>query len=426
MKTYHITELGRRFGLSRSTLLYYDRIGLLRPSGRTDADYRIYTKEDLARLERICFYRGAGLSLDDISELLENSNDDCSILEKRLHEISREIATLKAQQRLIAGVLKKVASGHDISGLDSELWLSLQKACGLDKIALRRWHTEFERKSPESHHDFLLSLGLSEKEAIQIRLLTKDMEDNSINMKYFYELFEDLPRQGPGCSESTRKALGFLTKLPPKPVVLDIGCGNGLQTQILAQELKTKVIAIDNHPPVLEHLNKAAVSKGLAIETQELSMINMPFEKECFDLLWAEGSIFIIGLERGLKEFREFLKPDGYLAFTEMCLFINDPPSELMTFFNNVYPGICTADKVLKRATSSGYRVIGNFNLPESAWWDVYYTPMLERIEKLKVKNAGIVEAEKVYTKLEYETEMFRRHSKCYGYTFFILQKDSV
>ncbi|GFO63114.1 MerR family transcriptional regulator [Geomonas paludis] len=239
MKTYRITEIGRRFGLSRSALIYYDQIGLLRPSGRTQADYRLYTDKDLARLERICFFREAGLSLSEIACVLEKS-DDGSVLERRLREIDREIAALRSQQRLIAGVLSKAAAGLDASGLDKELWLSLQKVCGLDEAALKRWHMEFEKRAPGAHHDFLLSLGLGEKEVIQVRMLTKSVEDNSMKMEYFFELFNDLPRQGPGCSEATLRALELLQGLPSKPSVLDIGCGCGMQTQILARERRRR------------------------------------------------------------------------------------------------------------------------------------------------------------------------------------------
>ena len=321
METFRITELARRFGLSRSTLLYYDRIGLLPPSGRTRAAYRLYSQEDAARLEHVLFYREAGLSLPEIKRLVENNENekacDGSILERRLREIGRELAALKSQQRIIAGMLKTSATGLNDLGLDRELWSSLQKACGLDGSALKRWHTEFERRAPGAHHDFLLNLGLSEKEAIQVRMLTKNMEDNTMNMKYFFEVFEDLPRQGPGCREATVRALGLLKDMPAKPRILDIGCGCGMQTQILAEELKTKILAIDNHRPMLDRLDRTAARKGLDIETRELSMIDMPFDKESFDLLWAEGSIFIIGIERGLADFRTYLKPGGYLAFTE-------------------------------------------------------------------------------------------------------------
>ncbi len=80
---------------------------------------------------------------------------------------------------------------------------------------------------------------------------------------------------------------------------------------------------------MLDRLDRAATKDKLDIETRELSMMDMPFEPESFDLLWSEGSIFIIGLERGLKEFLTFIKPNGYLAFTEMCWFTTDPQDEI-------------------------------------------------------------------------------------------------
>ena len=423
MESCRITELGRRFGLSRSTLLYYDRIGLLPPSGRTGADYRLYSRSDAERLERILFYREAGLSLPEIARLLSNGGDDNAILERRLREIGREVAALRSRQRIIARMLGTALSGPEAAGLDRELWSSLQRACGLDAEALRRWHAEFERRAPDAHHGFLLNLGLSEKEAIQVRMLTRNVEDNTMKMEYFFEVFEDLPRQGPGCADATLRALGMLADLPPKPKVLDIGCGCGMQTLILAEELKTRILAIDNHRPMLDRLDRAAASRGLEVETRELSMIDMPLARESFDLIWAEGSIFIIGLARGLSDFRTYLKPGGYLAFTEMCWFESEPPAEIKAYFDSVYPDIKSVDAARRMAISSGYDVIETFNLPDSAWWEDYYTPMLARLVELKSRNAGVAEAEAIYDECETEVEMFRRHSKSYGYTFFVLRK---
>jgi DNA-binding transcriptional MerR regulator/SAM-dependent methyltransferase len=422
MKTYRISELGKRFGLARSTLLYYDHIGVLCPSGRTQADYRLYTQEDLEKLERICALRETGLGLSEIARLLENDNDNCTVLERRLREIGREMAVLRSQQRVIAGMLK-AAAGLDAPGLDQSLWLSLQKACGLDKTALKRWHAEFECRAPGAHHDFLLSLGLSEKEAIQVRRMTKSVEDNNTKMKYFFEVFEYLPRQGPGCLAATLGALALLTDLPAKPHVLDIGCGCGMQTLVLARALNTKVMAIDNHRPMLDRLERAAAQEGLNIETHELSMLAMPFDEEFFDLLWAEGSLFIIGIARGLQDFRRFLKPSGYLAFTEICWLVDDPADEVRDFFGKVYPDIKRVAEIQQLATGSGYRLIDSFRLPDSAWWDDYYTPMLARVRELKSKNAGVAEAQTVYAECETEAEMFRKYSTNYGYVFFVLQR---
>jgi len=167
-------------------------------------------------------------------------------------------------------------------------------------------------------------------------------------------------------------------------VVLDIGCGSGMQTLVLAEALKTKIVAVDNHRPLLDTLDRSARHAGVDIETGEFSMVELPFARESFDLLWAEGSIFIIGLLRGLQDFAHYLKPGGYLAFTEMCWFVDDLPAEVKAFFANAYPYMKTIPEVCQLAADSGYRVIDHFNLPDSAWWDDYYTPMLAQLEELK------------------------------------------
>ena len=420
---YRISQLARQFGLSRSTLLYYDRIGLLPPSGRSEAGYRHYTPADRGRLDSICSLRRAGMDIEGIKAILATAGDDTtSVLRRRLDEIGAEIEALRSKQHLLAGMLKVQGEGGPGSTVNKEMFVAMLRAAGMDDAAMKKLHVEFERREPEAHHSFLLSLGISEKEALLIRKWSAAME-NSMTMKYFYELFEKLPRQGPGCRDATLRALALLTDLPADPVVLDIGCGSGMQTLVLAEQLKTRIVALDNHRPLLDILSQSAEQAGLEIETRELSMVEMPFAKESFDLLWAEGSIFIIGLLRGLRGFARYLKPGGYLAFTELCWFVDDPPGEVKAFFTAEYPDIKTVGEVRQMATDSGYSLIESFNLPDSAWWDDYYTPMLARLQELKRNNAGIAEAEEVYARLEAEIDMFRRHSSCYGYTFFVLRR---
>ena len=111
MPTYTISQLAREFGLSRSALLYYDRIGLLKASRRSAAGYRIYTQTDHARLAQICLFRDAGLSLADVQALLASDNaPGVKILERRLQEIGEQILGLKNQQRIITAMLKKMTT----------------------------------------------------------------------------------------------------------------------------------------------------------------------------------------------------------------------------------------------------------------------------------------------------------------------------
>ena len=165
---FRITELGRLFGLSRSTLLYYDRIGLLCPSGRSEAGYRHYSHKDRDRLESICSFRNAGLSLEDIQRILAMEKDaDGEVLRKRLKDIGEEIRTLQSQQLMIAKMLQVQASGE--LPVDKQAWIEMLRAAGMDEAAMCRWHSEFERRAPEAHHQFLLGLGIPEEEALYIR-----------------------------------------------------------------------------------------------------------------------------------------------------------------------------------------------------------------------------------------------------------------
>jgi DNA-binding transcriptional MerR regulator len=168
MKTYSISKLGRPFGLSRSTLLYYDQIGLLKPSGRTGSGYRRYSERDLHRLERICYFREAGLTLKDIRNvLLSGGKPGVKLLDERMRETASAIVGLKNKQRVLAGMLNKIAGTS--APVDVDLWVEMLEAAGMDDKARKRWHTQFERRAPEGHNEFLLSLGIPHDEVTKIR-----------------------------------------------------------------------------------------------------------------------------------------------------------------------------------------------------------------------------------------------------------------
>jgi MerR family transcriptional regulator, thiopeptide resistance regulator len=167
---YRISTLGQLFGLSRSTLLYYHRIGLLSPSVRTRANYRLYSEKDRARLESICTYRQAGLSMDDIRELLALESDDTTeILQRRLQSLGTEIRALQTKQRLLADMLSVKAKGWKPTVVDKAAWVEMLQNAGMSEAAMDAWHREFETRAPEAHLSFLMSLGISSEEATRIR-----------------------------------------------------------------------------------------------------------------------------------------------------------------------------------------------------------------------------------------------------------------
>jgi DNA-binding transcriptional MerR regulator len=170
MKTYSISKLAREFILSRSTLLYYDRLGLLPPSGRTGSGYRCYTDKDYRWLERICRFREAGLTLKEIRAVLSSGGKPgAKLVEQRMREMAATIQGLKNQQRLLAGMLSRIASGNPPPAVDRELWVEMLEAAGMDQNARNRWHKEFERRAPEGHNEFPISLGIPKEEVVRIR-----------------------------------------------------------------------------------------------------------------------------------------------------------------------------------------------------------------------------------------------------------------
>ncbi|HEY0946444.1 MAG TPA: MerR family transcriptional regulator [Opitutaceae bacterium] len=168
-----IRQLAAEFGLTRSTLLYYDRIGLLRPDYRTSAGYRLYNDADRARLAAICRYRTAGLTLERIAPLLDEAARPRSAVQTALHErltaLNREIAALRRQQQVVVKLLGPTRHARRTRIMTKERWVALLRAAGMDDAEMQRWHEAFEAQSPEAHRDFLESLGLSAAEIRRIR-----------------------------------------------------------------------------------------------------------------------------------------------------------------------------------------------------------------------------------------------------------------
>jgi len=167
---YTIGQIARRFGLSRSTLIYYDKKGLLRPSGRSEGNYRAYSEQNVATLERILLFRNAGLPLSVIGDVLSQDEDVVDqALESRLSVINREIQALRVQQQVILSLIKNRSAQLSARYVDRETWVDMLRNAGLDEQGMHQWHREFEGKAPEAHRDFLESVGFAEDEITKIR-----------------------------------------------------------------------------------------------------------------------------------------------------------------------------------------------------------------------------------------------------------------
>lgn len=243
----------------------------------------------------------------------------------------------------------------------------------------------------------------------------------------FFELYEGLPRQGPGNRASAARALALCGPLPVAPRIGDFGCGGGGQTLHLSDLLPTSTIdAIDTHAPLVTRLRVALAARGLTsrVHAQIGDMAQPPFPPGSFDLIWSEGALYQIGVAHGFARWRSLLRPHGCIAFTEAVWLRPDPPAEVAAMWDAEYPQLATVAANLAIVANAGYRVLGHFTLPPEAWWDDFYTPMEARIAKLRAKYSGRPDALATLVLLQREVDLHRRYSDWYGYEFFVVRPE--
>jgi SAM-dependent methyltransferase len=223
----------------------------------------------------------------------------------------------------------------------------------------------------------------------------------------------------------TRKAFQMLPELE-KPQILDVGCGSGVPTMELAELTNGQITALDINQLLLDRLARKIEKSGLSkrIKIVRCSMFDMDFPDESFDIIWAEGSTFIIGFERALKEWRRFLKPKGFLVAHEMTWSHPDPPQEVYNYWKGLAAsGIRTVPEYLEQIPACGYDVVGYFTLPEDAHWMEYYGPLESRIQELRLKYINNSKALEVLNKEQKEIEVSRKYHQWYGSAFFVMQR---
>ncbi len=150
---YLIRELAQKHKLTRTALLHYDSIGLLCPSARSEAGYRLYSDENEEKLRKIVLFRSMGIPLEQIKMLLEsNTSKITNVLLLRLSDINSEIETLRQKQQNIIDLFK---SAEAFSSLLTEQDMEPLTDILLSGISPAEWHANFEAMSPVLHSEFL-------------------------------------------------------------------------------------------------------------------------------------------------------------------------------------------------------------------------------------------------------------------------------
>jgi len=196
--------------------------------------------------------------------------------------------------------------------------------------------------------------------------------------------------------EFTRTAFRVLPPIED-PSILDIGCGSGVQTIELAKMCNGHITAIDIDVEALEALRRKTEELGFSnrISIMELSMLDLNSFRETYDIIWAEGSIFVVGFERGICDWKQLISKDGFLV-------IHDEDNEVKT--------------KLELIERYGYEKLGQIDVSHDEWWKRYYEPLENLLEQEKLDGVS-------KRALRSEIDTFKKSRM--GSVFFILQNKS-
>ena len=216
-----------------------------------------------------------------------------------------------------------------------------------------------------------------------------------------FQVDKDLIREG--LNKYTRKAFHVLPELD-KPRILDVGCGSGVPTMELASLSNGQIVGLDINQLLLDRLKRKIERAGLSdrIKTLKCSMLDMDFPDGSFDIIWAEGSISIIGFKKGLEEWRRFLRPNGFLV---------------------VHDEIGNITGKLGHISNCGYELLEYFTLDEDIWWIEYFGPLEKQINEIRAKHANDSKALMALDDGQREIDMFKKNPRLNCSAFFVMRK---
>lgn len=386
---YRISELANKVGLSRSTLLYYEKLELI-SAKRQSNGYRCYSDVDVQQVKLLQQLQAGGLTLKECQACL-NSQINRDLLLHRLNVLDEDIAKKQKARALLSSML----------GMNS----------------MKEWHQSMEKEAPSAHLAWLMKQGFNEKQALRLKWLSKDMNEHEQYMADFETIFLGLDWLGPGDDSDTLKALNTLPIRSGE--VLEIGCGKGVTTTLLAKSSTFNLIALDNDEHNLYCLKER--TKGHTFEqritTVCASMTAMPFVNEQFDILWSGGSAYIMGVTKALKDWKPYLKKHGHLVLSDLVWLTGKRADEAIEFWQQNYPEMTTCEQRIKHMEQAGYEVIDHFTQSVQSWQN-YLQPLEKKITQLKKENF----TSSALNDLRKELQIHEQYLGQYGYQVFVLK----
>jgi len=244
-------------------------------------------------------------------------------------------------------------------------------------------------------------------------------------MDLIIDFYKDLNFLGPNCRNESIKAINSIPLSSKKDIkVVDMGCGTGRQSEILANELNGKIIAIDLFEEFIESAKKRFFNNNLDIQAIVGDMANLHFCKEEFDLIYSEGAIYSMGFEKGINYWKKFIKPEGYLIVSEVSWLTEKRPREIQSYWDLEYSEIDTIENKLYQLKKAGYRIINHFTLAQKCWKN-YYSHVEKHFNAFLKRNKHSKESIQFTEELKHEINMYNKYKDYFGYEFYIVQKIS-
>jgi len=147
-------------------------------------------------------------------------------------------------------------------------------------------------------------------------------------------------------------------------------------------------------------------------------MTELDFGLEKFDVIWAEASAYVMGIENALKKWKSLLKDDGTLVFSDLVWLIDDPSQEAIDHWKSDYPDLQSVDTRRSQIEKAGYELQHTFTVSEQAWRS-YYEPLEQRLKEVASKMVG----SQAVMDIHKEVDLYKSSLGEFGYQFFIATK---
>lgn len=270
-----IGEFAKKSGVTVKTLLHYDKIGLLKPSKKTDCGYRIYCEDDFLKLQQITTLKFIGLSLNEIGHILHESGENLesmiSIQKKALEEKKKHIDS-------VIEVFNKAQNTAKKNGfLDANNLINIIKITNMEKSVKEQYKSDKNLNLRSNLYSYNIN--------------KIDWDEWCFNQMEF----------------------------PKNARILELGCGPGKLWSKNSKKIDKglRITLSDFSKSMLKIAKDKLKDVDYDFIYKEINAEDIPYEDESFDIVIAQHMIYFVpNIEKALSEIKRVLSPNGKFYVT--------------------------------------------------------------------------------------------------------------